>query len=183
MLELPLKRGEEYRRATDPKAGVAHYRAHEKENLLGDDWWVATTDGATRDKGTVIVGSESKRLTLSESHKSAWALLNRMKKGLTVQPGAKYRLSWFVKVDLEPRQVGAGAAVKINLDGPGKWRKGWIFPKRLAYHSGKVDWILQSTEFTVPKDAPEGTRCSVMPFVRYCVGNAWFDGLLLEKLQ
>ena len=70
----------------------------------------------------------------------------------------------------------------INLDGPGKWRKSWIFPKRLAYHSGKVDWILQSTEFTVPKDAPEGTRCSVMPFVRYCVGNAWFDGLLLERI-
>ena len=88
-----------------------------------------------------------------------------------------------MKVDPEPRQVGAGAAVTINLDGPGKWRKSWIFPKRLAYHSGKVDWILQSTEFTVPKDAPEGTRCSVMPFVRYCVGNAWFDGILLEKLQ
>ena len=185
MLDLPLKRGEEYRRATDPKAGVAHFRAHEKENLLGDDWWVSATEGATRDKGMVLVGSESKKLTVTESHNSAWALLNRMKKGLAVQPGAKYRLSWFVKVDLEPRQIGGGAAVAINLDGPDKdkkWKKSWIVPKRLAYHSGKVDWILQSTEFTVPEDAPEGTRCSVMPFVRYCVGNAWFDGLLLERI-
>ena len=184
MLDLPLRRGQEYRNATDSKAGVAHFRAHEKENLLGDDWWVCVSDGAARDKGTTIVGSESKKLTVTEKHTSAWALLNRMKKGLSVQPGAKYRLSWFVKIDLEPKQTGGGAAVTINLDGPDKkWRKSWVVPKRFAYHSGKVDWILQSTEFTVPKDAPEGTRCSVMPFVRYCVGNAWFDGLLLEKQQ
>jgi len=184
MLEPVMRRGGEYRSETDPKAGAAHFRAHEKDNLLGDDWWIGVKEGAERDRTTTIVGSESKKLTVTESHTSAWALLNRMKKGLVVQPGAKYRLSWFVKIDLEPRQIGGGAAVTINLDCPAKkWKKSWIVPKRLAYHSGKVDWILQSTEFTVPEDAPEGTRCSVMPFVRYCVGNAWFDGLLLEEVK
>ena len=81
---------------------------------------------------------------------------------------------------LEPRQIGGGAAVSINLSGAdGKWKKSWIVPGRLAYHSGNVDWIHQTTEFDVPKDAPADVRCSVMPFVRYCVGEAWFDGLLL----
>ena len=108
------------------------------------------------------------------------ALSNKMKKGLVLKPGERYRLSWFVKVGLEPRQIGGGAAVSINLSGAdGKWKKSWIVPGRLAYHSGNVDWIHQTTEFDVPKDAPADVRCSVMPFVRYCVGEAWFDGLLL----
>jgi hypothetical protein len=184
MLELPLRCGAEYRSETDPKVGATYFKAHEKENLLGDRWWVSEGAGASRDNTTTIVGGESKKLVVTESRTSAWALSNYMKKDLVLQPGARYRLSWFVKVDLEPRQIGGGSAVSINLFSPDKkWKKSWVVPKRFAYHSGKVDWIRQSTEFTVPKDAPEGTCCSVMPFVRYCVGNAWFDGLLLESLQ
>ena len=182
MLDLPAKRGEEYRRGIDAKAGVAHYRAHEKENLLGDDWWVAVNSGASRDKGTTLVSGESKKLTLTTEHPTAWALSNRMKKGLSLEPGAKYSLSWFVKVDLTSLKVGGGAAATVTLASEStKWKKSWIVPKRLAYHYGKVDWIFQSIEFDVPEDAPSDTRCSVMPFVRDCSGNAWFDGLLLYK--
>ena len=180
MLEPVVRRGGEYRREIDPKAGAARFRAMEKENLLGDDWWVSANGGASRDKAVVFVGGESKKLTVTESRTSAWALSNKMKKGLVLKPGERYRLSWFVKVGLEPRQIGGGAAVSINLSGAdGKWKKSWIVPGRLAYHSGNVDWIHQTTEFDVPKDAPADVRCSVMPFVRYCVGEAWFDGLLL----
>lgn len=182
MLEPVVRRGREYRRMIDPKAGVEHYRAHEKENLLGGVWWVSAEGGASRDKDVSLVSGESKKLTLTESYTSAWALTNYMKKDSVLQPGGTYSLSWFEKIDLEPRQIGGGAAIAITLESPDKkWKRKWNVPGRLAYHSGKVDWIRQSTEFAVPKDAPTGVKCTVMPFVRYCVGEAWFDGLLLYE--
>lgn len=64
-----------------------------------------------------------------------------------------------------------------------KWVKSWKVPEKMLYHSGKIDWIRQETTFTIPKDVPIGTRISVMPFVRYCIGEAWFDGLLIRKID
>ena len=180
MLEPVVRRGREYRRMIDPKAGAEHYRAHVKENLLGDKWWVSASGGASRDKNVYLVGGESKKLTLTESRTSSWALTNYMKNDCVLQPDGTYSISWFEKVDLEPRQTGGGAALSIILESPDKkWKRQWNVPTRLAYHSGKVDWIRQSTEFTVPNDAPEGVKCKILPFARYCVGEAWFDGLLL----
>lgn len=183
MLDPVVRRGGEYRSEIDLKAGVEHFKAHEKENLLGDDWWVWADGGASRDKGLTVVSGESMKVVVTEDRTSAWALANKMKKGLVMRPGEKYRLSWFMKVDLDPKRKGGGAAMGITLISPDKkWKKDLCVPKRFAYHSGKVDWIRQTAEFTVPDDAPIGTRCSVLPFVRYCVGEAWFDGLLLYSL-
>jgi hypothetical protein len=184
MFEPVARRGREYRRIIDVKQGVEYYRKYEKDNLLGDDWWIAPDLGASRDKDNTIVSGESKKLTLTDKRFSAWALSNRMKKGMAVEPGATYSLSWFMKVDLETIQCGGGAAMSLGLLSPDKkWVKSWKVPEKMLYHSGKIDWIRQETTFTVPKDVPIGTRFSVMPFVRYCIGEAWFDGLLLRKID
>lgn len=183
MLEPIISKGKEYRDSIDVKKGIEYFKSYEKENLLGDDWWVAPDHGASRDKDVTIVSKESKKLTIKAPRTSAWALLNRMKKGCVVEPGETYCLSWFTKVNLKPTNCGGGAAIAVNLGGPNKWSKSWNVPGRLTYHSGNVDWIRQSTEFTVPKDAPLGTTCSIMPFVRWARGEVWFDGLLLHKVR
>ena len=187
MYKPPAKRGAEYRKSIDVEAGKAHYRAKSAENLLGDDWWVATNQGALRDKEVTCVTDESKQLHCEKTGISTWALSNRMKKGLVLKPGATYRLSWFVKVDLEPNRPGAGAAMGVSLSGSDasrpKWEKSWWFPQAGGYHAGTVDWISRSVEFTVPEDAPANVRASAGPFMRWSTGKAWFDGLLLEEVS
>jgi hypothetical protein len=131
MFEPVARRGREYRRIIDVKQGVEYYRKYEKDNLLGDDWWIAPDLGASRDKDNTIVSGESKKLTLTDKRFSAWALSNRMKKGMAIEPGATYSLSWFMKVDLETIQCGGGAAMSLGLLSPDKkWVKSWKVPAK-----------------------------------------------------
>ena len=189
MYDPPARRGAEYRASIDLAAGKARYKAGAARNLLGDSWWVSSPKGepgALRDKEVTCVTGESKQLHCETEGRSVWALSNSMKKGLSLKPGATYRLSWFVKVDLVKNRRGGGAAMGVTLSGSDekrpKWSKGWWFPKAGGYHEGKVDWISQSVEFTVPADAPANVRASAGPFMRFVTGKAWFDGLLLEEV-
>ena len=186
MYKPPAQRGAAYRKSIDVESGKAYYLAKAAENLLGDDWWVATSSGALRDREVTCVSGESKQLHCEKQGMSVWALSNRMKKGLSLKPGATYRLSRFVKVDLVPNRPGAGAAMGVSLDGSDatrpKWTKSWWFPQSGGYHAGKVDWICRSVEFTVPEDAPANVRASAGPFMCWSTGKAWFDGLLLEEV-
>ena len=186
MYEPPAKRGAAYRKSIDLDAGKARYRAKAAQNLLGDDWWVSP-DGAFRDKEVTCVTGESMQLHCEEKGRSIWALADRMKKDVMLKPGATYRLSWFVKVDLVVNRRGGGAAMGVSLSGSDaarpKWSKSWWFPSAGGYHAGKVDWISRSVEFTVPEDVPANVRASAGPFIRWSTGKAWFDGLLLEEIK
>lgn len=73
MLEPVVRRGGEYRREIDPKAGAARFRAMEKENLLGDDWWVSTNGGASRDKACPEARREVQAFVVREGRPRATA--------------------------------------------------------------------------------------------------------------
>ena len=81
------------------------------------------------------------------------------------------------------RQRGGGFAMSISFSNKAGYKKNWIFPNTFNYLSGKVDWIAQSGEFTLPADAPSDLSGCIMPFVRFAVGSAWLDGVLLEEVK
>ena len=138
---------------------------------------------AFEDSNERVVGDFSLRVDTTEKDTSRWALFNKLRKDVKLRPGAKYRLSWFVRTDLSPRQRGGGFAMSISFTGGSGYKKSWIFPNTFNYLSGKVDWIAQSGEFTLPADAPADLSGCIMPFVRYAVGSAWLDGVLLEEIK
>ena len=63
------------------------------------------------------------------------------------------------------------------------YKRQWTFPSTANYLSGKVDWIPQTGTFTIPVEVPTGLKGCIMPHVRYAVGQAWFDGVLLEEVR
>ena len=175
-------RGDEYRASVDVGAAVARYRASESVSLVSPKW-IMDRPAVAEDGDAKVVGSHSYRIETTEKAMSRWSLFNKLRKGAVLRPGAKYRLSWFVKTDLSPRQRGGGAAMSISVTGGDGYKKQWTFPATANYLSGKVDWIPQSGTFMVPADAPEGLGGCIMPFVRHAVGTTWFDGVLLEEVK
>ena len=173
--------GDAYRATIDTDAALARYRA--ATGNLAAKTWIFDRAAAAEDANTKIANAHSLRVETTEKTPSRWALFNKLKKDATLRPGAKYRLSWFVKTDLSPRQRGGGAAMSISVSGGEGYKKQWTFPKTSNYLSGKVDWIAQSATFTVPADAPGKINGCIMPFVRYAVGTTWFDGVLLEEVK
>ena len=175
-------RGDEYRASVDVGAAVARYRAAESASLVSPKW-LMDRPAVAEDRETKVVGQCAYRIETTEKAMSRWSLFNKLRKGGVLRPGTKYRLSWFVKTDLSPRQRGGGAAMSISVTGGEGYKKQWTFPNTGNYLSGKVDWIPQSATFTVPDDAPEWLDGCIMPFVRYAVGTTWFDGVLLEAVR
>lgn len=175
-------RGDRYRAGIVVAPALRHLADLPPERNLVADKWVfdppAEWDGAVR-----VAGARSVRVTTTEAATSSWSAFNLLKPGVTLRRGKSYRLSWFVKTDLAPRERGGGAAMGVALsvreDG---YEKGLSFPQTFNYLSGAVDWIAQSATFTVPADAPADVTACIQPFVRYAVGTAWFDGFALEEL-
>lgn len=174
-------RGESYRRSIDVPAARLRFAAA-KDNLAAEKWGMSRSV-AFEDTNERVVGDFSLRVDTTEKDTSRWALFNKLRKDVKLRPGAKYRLSWFVRTDLSPRQRGGGFAMSISFTGGSGYKKSWIFPNTFNYLSGKVDWIAQSGEFTLPADAPADLSGCIMPFVRYAVGSAWLDGVLLEEIK
>ena len=179
---LDLKaRGDAYRAQISVADGLTRYRTRAAANLVSPNW-ILDRPQADWDATVRLVGEKAIRVTTTEKAMSQWAAFNRLKSGVTLKPGQTYRLSWFVKTDLSPRERGGGAAMGVALAHKASgYTKHYAFPATVNYLSGKVDWIAQTVTFTVPADAPEGVTGCLQPFVRYAVGTTWFDGFLLEE--
>ena len=182
-LDPLVARGAAYRASIDVKGALERYRASEpSENLVARDWIVGRPS-ATEDASVHVATKRSLKVTTTEKSASKWELFNKLRPDVTLKPGAKYRLSWFVRTALKPTERGGGAAMAFNIAGPGGYKKGWLFPKTFNYLSGTVDWIAGSGEIEIPADAPSGLTGCVMPFVRYAVGDTWYDGVRLEEIK
>lgn len=179
---LDLKaRGDAYRAQISVADGLTRYRTRASANLVSPNW-ILDRPQADWDATVRLVGEKAIRVTTTEKAMSQWAAFNKLKPGVTLKPGQTYRLSWFVKTDLSPRERGGGAAMGVALAHKASgYTKHYAFPATVNYLSGKVDWIAQTVTFTVPADAPEGVTGCLQPFVRYAVGTTWFDGFLLEE--
>lgn len=174
-------RGESYRKSIELPAARLRFAAA-KDNLAAPKW-TFDRSAAFEDANERVVGKCSMRVDTTEKNSSRWVLFNKLRKDFKPRPGAKYRLSWFVRTDLSPRQRGGGFAMSISFSNKAGYKKNWIFPNTFNYLSGKVDWIAQSGEFTLPADAPSDLSGCIMPFVRFAVGSAWLDGVLLEEVK
>lgn len=175
-------RGDAYRASLDLGAALERFRAGEPDNMAARTW-MFDRPAVAEDPETKVACDRSFRIETTEKSNSRWALFNKLRKGAALRPGATYRLSWFVKTDLSPRQRGGGAAMSISVSGGNGYKKQWTFPSTANYLSGKVDWIPRSGTFTVPADAPGGLGGCIMPFVRYAVGRTWIDGVMLEEVR
>ena len=174
-------RGEKYRKSIDVPSARAHFDAA-KVNLAAQKWSFDRSV-VTEDTNKRVVGDYSFRIDTTEKNSSRWSLFNKLSKDAKLRPGVKYRLSWFARTDLSPRQRGGGFAMSISFSNSSGYKKSWLFPNTFNYLSGKVEWIHQSGEFTLPADAPADLSGCIMPFVRYAVGSAWIDGVLLEEVE
>ena len=176
-------RGADYRASIDVESSLARFRAlRPSENLVAENWIVGGPS-ATEDVSVRIATDRSFKVTTTEESTSKWELFNKLRLGAVLRPGATYRLSWFVRTSLEARERGGGAAMSFSVAGSGGYGKLWTFPKTFNYLSGTVDWIARSAEIQIPDDAPSGLTGCIMPFVRYAVGDAWFDGVVLEEVR
>jgi hypothetical protein len=174
-------RGESYRKSIDLPSARSRFAAA-KGNLAAEKWSFDRSV-VTEDANKRVVGDFSYRIDTTEKNSSRWSLFNKLEKDAKLRPGAKYRLSWFVRTDLSPRQRGGGFGMTMSLSNSDGYKKSWLFPNTFNYLSGKVDWIAQSGEFTLPADAPADLAGCIMPFVRHAVGSAWVDGVLLEEIK
>ena len=106
-----------------------------------------------------------------------WRSSMRLDGARALKPGAKYRVSLFVKTEKLEVGYGCGACVEINgkngfyVEMPGycKWRH-------------DTDWIAQSQEFTTPKDLPPDGQLLQVGIWRG-TGSAWFDELRIEEVK
>ena len=179
MLNPLEKAGNAYRNDADVAAALEYHRAHAAANLVDEPGWLITKGVAARDAETRVCNETSLRVDTPDG-KSQWALFNKLLKDVTLEPGATYRLSWFMKVDLVPNERGGGAAMGVYAS-VGEQTYDWTFPDTCNYLSGRTGWTHRSVEFKVPDDAPAGLKGIVRPFVRYAAGHTWFDGVLLER--
>ena len=174
--------GDKYRASIDVAAAAERYRAAESANLVSPTW-IYDRPAVSRDEKEKVVGDKSYRIETTEKTTSRWSMFNHLRKGTVLRPGAKYRLSWFVKTDLSPRQRGGGFAMSISLSNKAGYKKSWSSSPTANYLSGKVDWIAQALEFVVPADVPGDLDVCIMPYVRYAVGSTWVDGVSLEEVK
>ena len=104
----------------------------------------------------------------------------------TLEPSAKYRLSYFVKCDgITPVVSGGGvsAIVRQLKKGEGAKGKEWIFPGHDNFLSGTTDWIPQVFEFETDESWREHPETAIWLRTRYAAGVAHFDDVRLDRVS
>lgn len=133
------------------------------------NWHIPAGCSVSHDPATFISGPRSLRLSSSGDVK--WF---QIADKVQLEPGTRYRLSYFVKLDnVKGRGRETGVCVNLWSD-----RNRWFPSVRLT---GTTPWIRQSFEFTTGKN--EKTQFSVKPFMLNCSGTAHFDNISLEKVE
>ena len=104
----------------------------------------------------------------------------------TLEPSAKYRLSYFVKCDgIAPVVSGGGVSVIVRQAKKDDGAKGkeWIFPEHGNFLSGTTDWIPQVFEFETDESWREQPETAIWLRTRYAAGVAHFDDVRLDRLS
>jgi hypothetical protein len=135
-------------------------------------WGVGTTDAAHRlawspDEGRG--GSGCAKCVVDAGAPSTWVQYRQA--GIAVAPGARYRLSAWVKA----RDCTGSVGWYVHVDGA----QPLLVNQVESAGEGSYDWKEIRYEFT----APEGSRDATIGTVLFGTGTAWYDDLTFEALD
>ena len=157
----------------------------EADIIEGLEWQVNSATGSVLDRKICVDKGGSVRIDTEGKSVSVGLDLKPVADRLV--PGAKYRLSCFVKADgveVVPDPRGRrGAWIEFEQSGKGlKYSADRFNDKRLW--CGTYDWMHQSYVLEVGSDA---SKAGYAPYLwlrtRYVKGRIWFDGIRLERIK
>ena len=174
--EKMAKRAEGYMSVLSVPRELKRREAAPADVLAGMAWNLPK--GQIRDKTTCVTAEGAVKIEAKGQN----VYISCPLKG-KLKPNAKYRLSYFIKLDhLEQAKTGGsrGACVEYEEYTP-KYRAEHC-PKG-PFWTGTYDWLHQSMEFTTGPDVDK-PRCRPHLWLRAfsCVGTVWFDGMRLEEV-
>jgi hypothetical protein len=108
----------------------------------------------------------------------------REKKFPRLEPGARYRLSFYIRTENVQRtrpRGEAGACGNIWVGTPKKGYNLW-FPG-VRWFLGTMDWTRQEYTFTVRGDIPDLTGSYLRFALQHASGKIWISDVRLERLQ
>ena len=154
----------------------------ERDALKGAKWRPCSK--ASRFDGAVFLSAPDSMMITTDTNKVTRT--GHFFANATLEPSAKYRLSYFVKCDgITPVVSGGGvsAIVRQMKKGGGTKGKEWIFPEHDNFLSGTTDWIPQVFEFETDESWREHPETAIWLRTRYAAGVAHFDDVRLDRIS
>ena len=151
-------------------------------DALRDAKWLPCTPGARIDSDVFFSSPDSMAISTctNKDSRSGWFAAK-----VTLEPSAKYRLSYFVKCDdVQPLFCGGGVSAAVRPAGAdGRNVSEWTFPAHMNFLSGTTDWIPQVFTFETDASGSDRFEAVVLIQVRYASGTAHFDDVRLDRLS
>ena len=178
----PLKaRAAAYMASIDVKAALARRAARPCVNLLSNGDFsngVAGWNGkVVHDPSDGVAKPGCVKVVSDGKGNDAYQHFNRSGKAL--KPNAKYRLSYFVKLDgVEVMKGGKWSGVFGNA-----WAGGNYWNPQFFGHTGTTGWMYQELVFTTCGDPEKLKQSYVSLKIREAKGTVWFDDVVLEEVS